>query len=76
MNNCPFCGNDPFHYVDNGVGMEAVAVNCCDLGYQYFVGYNCDEPSDTVTISRGTFNSFAEVFRAMRTLGMSPEIEL
>jgi hypothetical protein len=29
---CPFCGLDPFHYVDIGVGMQAVAVNCCDLG--------------------------------------------
>jgi hypothetical protein len=30
---CPFCKRDPFHYVDNGVCDEAVAVNCCDLGY-------------------------------------------
>lgn len=29
---CPFCGHDPFHRVDNGCGMEAVAVNCCELG--------------------------------------------
>lgn len=29
---CPFCRCDPFHYVDIGVGYEAVAVNCCDLG--------------------------------------------
>lgn len=29
---CPFCGRDPFHRVDNGCGMEAVAVNCCELG--------------------------------------------
>lgn len=29
---CPFCKRDPFHYVDIGVGMQAVAVNCCDLG--------------------------------------------
>jgi hypothetical protein len=29
---CPFCKCDPFHYVDNGIGMEAVAVTCCDLG--------------------------------------------
>jgi hypothetical protein len=31
MSTCPFCKSDPFHYVDNGVGMEAVAVVCCDL---------------------------------------------
>jgi hypothetical protein len=29
---CSFCGRDPYHYVDNGVGMERVAVECCDLG--------------------------------------------
>lgn len=29
---CAFCGNDPYHYVDNGVGMERVAVTCCDEG--------------------------------------------
>lgn len=33
---CPFCGHDPYHYVDNGVGMEAVAVNCCDYGVALF----------------------------------------
>ncbi len=31
MIRCPFCKQDPYHYVDNGVGMEAVAINCCDL---------------------------------------------
>lgn len=35
---CPFCGRDPFEYVDIGVGMEAVAVTCCELGDQYFRG--------------------------------------
>ncbi len=29
---CPFCRRDPYHYVDNGVGMEAVAVTCCERG--------------------------------------------
>lgn len=35
---CIFCGRDPYHYVDNGVGWQPVAVECCDLGiglYQY-----------------------------------------
>jgi hypothetical protein len=31
---CPFCKRDPFHYVDIGVGYEAVAVECCDLGIE------------------------------------------
>lgn len=35
---CPFCGRDPFHYVDNGVGMEAVAVTCCELGDAFYRG--------------------------------------
>lgn len=33
---CPFCGRDPYHYVDNGVGMERVAVTCCDEGIALF----------------------------------------
>lgn len=31
---CPFCGKDPYHYVDNGVGYERVAVTCCDLAIE------------------------------------------
>lgn len=33
---CPFCKNDPYHYVDIGVGMQPVAINCCDAGVDYF----------------------------------------
>ena len=33
---CPFCGHDPYHYVDIGVGFQAVAVNCCDYGIALF----------------------------------------
>jgi hypothetical protein len=33
---CPFCGHDPYEYVDNGLGMEKVAVSCCDLGIALF----------------------------------------
>lgn len=66
---CPFCGCDPYHYVDNGVGMEAVAVNCCDLGVVYF---DRRETPATVTIEWKDFERFAEVFLAMRTLGMHP----
>lgn len=29
---CPFCGLDPYEYVDVGVGVIAVAVNCCNEG--------------------------------------------
>lgn len=49
MSECPFCGRDPFHYVDNGLGMEAVAVTCCELGDLFFRG---DRPApEEVTLS-------------------------
>lgn len=69
---CPFCGCDPYEYVDNGVGMEPVAITCCSLGREYF------DPGDeeTVTIGRGTFDSIADLLRAMRRAGMDPAIEL
>lgn len=35
---CPFCGLDPYEYIHNGIGMEAVAVNCCEWGWYYFDG--------------------------------------
>lgn len=35
---CPFCERDPYHYVDIGVGMQAAAVICCDMGIDYFQG--------------------------------------
>jgi hypothetical protein len=33
---CPFCGCDPYEYVDVGVGYVPVAVTCCDLGVGLF----------------------------------------
>ncbi len=35
---CPFCKRDPYHYVNNGIGMEPVAVDCCDLGIGLYLG--------------------------------------
>lgn len=35
---CPFCGLDPFHYEDVGVGFAPVAVNCCDAGVDLYRG--------------------------------------
>lgn len=58
MTICPFCGHDPFHYVDNGVGMEAVAVTCCELGDQYFRGQR--PTPEEVTLSREEFCEIAE----------------
>jgi hypothetical protein len=36
MTRCPFCKRDPYHYVDIGVGFQAAAVDCCDLGIGLF----------------------------------------
>ena len=36
IGNCPFCGNDPYEYVDVGIGMDPVAVTCCSAGIAYF----------------------------------------
>jgi len=33
---CPFCGLDPYEYVDVGVGCVPVAVNCCHFGPALF----------------------------------------
>lgn len=74
MTTCPFCGRDPFHYVDNGVGMEAVAVTCCELGDEYFRGAR--EVSETVEITREQFDWFADLLRSLRLLGLDPDVPL
>lgn len=33
---CEFCGKDPYHYVDIGIGEEAVAIVCCSEKIQQF----------------------------------------
>ena len=38
MATCPFCKQDPFHYVDNVVGFEPVEINFCDLGIDLYHG--------------------------------------
>lgn len=35
---CPFCKQDPFEYVDVGVGFVPVAITCCDLGVALYGG--------------------------------------
>lgn len=50
---CPFCGCDPFHYEDNGLGMERVAVNCCDHGVELYRSKDeCDPIHDIAAICR------------------------
>jgi len=41
MTRCPFCKRDPYHYVDIGVGFQAAAVECCDLGIGLFSRDGC-----------------------------------
>lgn len=59
---CPFCGHDPYHYVDIGVGMEAVAVTCCELGIELFDHRNTGD----VTISREEFSEIATKLMDLR----------
>lgn len=63
MAECPFCGHDPYHYVDNGVGMEAVAVTCCELGVELFGRH---EPRETLEISWDEFTQVAHAIVAKR----------
>lgn len=60
---CPFCGCDPFHRVDNGVGMEAVAVTCCELGNLYFRGAR--PAPDEVTLSWDEFREIGNRLAAL-----------
>lgn len=59
MAECPFCRCDPYHYVDIGVGREAVAVTCCELGCALFDSRG----QDTVTIDRDDFLEIANRLR-------------
>jgi hypothetical protein len=65
MTICPFCGSDPFHYEHNGLGMEAVAVDCCELGHYYFMALRHGEP-ETITIGWDDFMSVAGKLRRLR----------
>ena len=67
---CPFCGSDPFHYVNNGVGEEPVAVVCCELGIEWFK--RRETQPDTIEIGWDDFERFARVLDAMRVLGLQP----
>lgn len=70
---CPFCGQDPYEYVDVGVGMQPVDVTCCELGAEYF---KPRQDRNYVEVDRHQFDQIAEVFRSLRTLGMDPNIDL
>ena len=61
---CPFCERDPFHYVDNGVGMEAVAVTCCELGDLFFRGQRA--APEEVTLSWDEFTKIGATLAELR----------
>lgn len=63
MTVCPFCARDPFHYVDNGIGMEPVAVTCCENGDLFFRGKR--SVPDEVTL---TWDEFVEIGRSLAAL--------
>ena len=63
MSECPFCGHDPYHYVDIGVGMEAVAVTCCELGIALF---DRREPRETIELSWDEFSEIANKLHEKR----------
>lgn len=69
---CPFCGGDPYEYVDIGVGLQPVAITCCELGILYFD--RRDDSRDTAEISLASLDQMADIFRSMRKLGMDFQI--
>jgi hypothetical protein len=64
MDRCPFCNCDPFHRADNGLGMEAVAVTCCELGDAFFRGAR--PAPETVTLGWDEFVEIGARLAAMR----------
>lgn len=56
MPTCPFCGYDPYDYIDIGVGMQAVAVTCCELGIELFDHRRTGD----VTLTREEFADLAQ----------------
>lgn len=64
MTICPFCGRDPFHYVDIAVGMEAAAVICCENGDMLFRGAR--EIPDEVTMPWDDFVKIAGTLTELR----------
>jgi len=62
---CPFCGSDPFHYENFGMGGLGVpvAVVCCELGVEWF---DRRSDKDVVTVGWDDFERIARAFEALR----------
>lgn len=69
---CPFCGCDPYHYEDVGLGGRGVpvAITCCELGMEWFK--RREEMPDSVTVGWDDFERIAQVFAGLRALGLQP----
>ena len=66
---CPFCGNDPYEYVHNGICLEPVAVVCCELGCELYDYRKTPEKKITITVTELTdiaikISSMAEELKA------------
>jgi Fe-S-cluster-containing dehydrogenase component len=72
---CPFCGIHPFEYVDVGIGMVPVAVNCCHLGPLLFDNYADSETrkaAEAVAEELGTMpHGEARLAKAEEMIGAS-----
>lgn len=70
---CPFCKCDPFHWVDNGVGMERVAVTCCDLGIE-LIQYQSKFARQTLANMRShSPRKKARAMKVLRNYDMRPQ---
>lgn len=67
---CPFCGHDPYEYVDIGVGMMPVAVTCCEFGHAILCG---KKPEEEIMLTLGDLRGFADRIDRYRTLASTRE---
>lgn len=60
---CPFCGRDPYHYVDVGVGYQRAAVVCCDLGIG-LIQYGDEQLAEEVKLRREAADTIERIYAA------------
>ncbi len=66
--NCPFCGCDPYHYEDIGVGYQAVAIVCCDMGVSLYSGNKAESAAARRILRLRSSHSPRRKARAQRLL--------
>lgn len=67
---CPFCGRDPYHYVDIGVGFQAAAVECCSAGIE-LIQYHSKKARQALRLMRS--HSPRKKARAKRMIDAAQE---